>query len=78
MLCRARRNEVREFHVFVSSQEEWVLMTFFAPRLRRVGHEPLQLKIVLMWSHHLLATSKRKDIVAWSHELQLWVLSRPG
>ncbi|GAA5955322.1 hypothetical protein JCM8115_001914 [Rhodotorula mucilaginosa] len=60
------------------AKEEWVLMTFFAPRLRRVGHEPLQLKIVLMWSHHLLATSKRKDIVAWSHELQLWVLSRPG
>ncbi|GAA5885482.1 hypothetical protein JCM3774_003365 [Rhodotorula dairenensis] len=42
------------------------------------GSEPLQLKVVLLWSHHLLATSKRKDIVAWSHELQLWVLSRPG
>ncbi|GAA5981425.1 hypothetical protein JCM10908_004105 [Rhodotorula pacifica] len=42
------------------------------------GSGPLQLKVVLMWSHHLLATSKRKDIVAWSHELDLWVLSRPG
>ncbi|GJN92109.1 hypothetical protein Rhopal_005138-T1 [Rhodotorula paludigena] len=39
---------------------------------------PLQLKTVLLWSHHLLATSKRKDIVAWSTELELYGLSKPG
>ncbi|BGP52607.1 hypothetical protein JCM8202_004865 [Rhodotorula sphaerocarpa] len=39
---------------------------------------PLQLKTTLLWSHHLLATSKRKDIIAWSHELELWGLARPG
>ncbi|GAA5972705.1 hypothetical protein JCM11641_002985 [Rhodosporidiobolus odoratus] len=39
---------------------------------------PLQLKVVLLWSHHLLATGKRKDIVAWSTELELFGLSKPG
>jgi len=35
-------------------------------------------KTVLLWSHHLLATSKRKDIVSWSRELRLAGYSRPG
>ncbi|BGP21381.1 DUF1115 domain containing protein [Rhodotorula toruloides] len=49
------------------------------PNLTRPHHfGRLQLKTVLMWSHHLLATSKRKDIVAWSTELELWGLSKPG
>lgn len=39
---------------------------------------PFQLKTTLLWSHHLLATSKRKDIVAWSTELSLYGLSKPG
>ncbi|GAA5899178.1 hypothetical protein JCM5296_000358 [Sporobolomyces johnsonii] len=39
---------------------------------------PLQLKTTLIWSHHLLATSKRKDIVAWSTELTLFGISKPG
>ncbi|GAA6002792.1 hypothetical protein JCM10207_007684 [Rhodosporidiobolus poonsookiae] len=46
------------------------------PRPRPSG--PLQLKVVLLWSHHLLATSKRKDIVTWSTELELWGFSKPG
>ncbi|BGP28539.1 hypothetical protein JCM10296v2_000275 [Rhodotorula toruloides] len=49
-----------------------------SPALARPPPGPLQLKTVLMWSHHLLATSKRKDIVAWSTELELWGLSKPG
>ncbi|GAA5858833.1 hypothetical protein JCM8547_005006 [Rhodosporidiobolus lusitaniae] len=37
-----------------------------------------QLKTTLLWSHHLLATSKRKDILAISAELELWGVSKPG
>lgn len=32
----------------------------------------------MLWSHHLLATSKRKDILAWSTELSLLGCSRIG
>lgn len=39
---------------------------------------PLHLKLALLWSHHLLATSKRRDIVAWASELDLYVISKPG
>ncbi|GAA5922723.1 uncharacterized protein JCM15063_003402 [Sporobolomyces koalae] len=39
---------------------------------------PIALKTTLIWSHHLLATSKRKDIVAWSTELGLFGVSKPG
>lgn len=39
---------------------------------------PIALKCTLIWSHHLLATSKRKDIVAWSTELKLFGISKPG
>lgn len=38
----------------------------------------LKIKRVLLWSHHLLAISKRKDIVSWSSELSLAGLSKPG
>ena len=37
-----------------------------------------RIKRALLWSHHLLATSKRKDIVTWSRELHLGGFSRPG
>ncbi|CAD0097799.1 unnamed protein product [Aureobasidium mustum] len=37
-----------------------------------------KIKRVVIWSHHLLATSKRKDIQAWSKELSLSGFSRPG
>ncbi|BGP36354.1 hypothetical protein JCM10450v2_000253 [Rhodotorula kratochvilovae] len=48
--------------------------------VERVREEvgPFQLKTTLLWSHHLLATSKRKDIVAWSTELGLYGLAKPG
>ncbi|GAA5909264.1 hypothetical protein JCM6882_003782 [Rhodosporidiobolus microsporus] len=49
-----------------------------APPPQRPKAGPFQLKTTLLWSHHLLATSKRKDIVAWSTELELWGLSKPG
>ncbi|GAA5838062.1 hypothetical protein JCM3766R1_004189 [Sporobolomyces carnicolor] len=39
---------------------------------------PIALKCTLIWSHHLLATSKRKDIIAWSTELSLFGISKPG
>jgi hypothetical protein len=42
------------------------------------GTGPIHLKCTLIWSHHLLATSKRKDIVAWSTELLLFGCSKPG
>jgi hypothetical protein len=32
----------------------------------------------MLWAHHLLATSKRKDLVAWSAELSLLGAARPG
>ena len=37
-----------------------------------------RVKRTILWSHHLLATSKRKDIVNWSRELRLGGYSRPG
>ncbi|GAB7344949.1 hypothetical protein MBLNU457_3382t1 [Dothideomycetes sp. NU457] len=37
-----------------------------------------RIKTTLLWSHHLLATSKRKDIVSWSRSLRLNGYSRPG
>ncbi|KAI4729169.1 DUF1115-domain-containing protein [Aureobasidium sp. EXF-10728] len=37
-----------------------------------------RIKRVVIWSHHLLATSKRKDVQAWSKELSLSGYSRPG
>ena len=36
------------------------------------------IKRTLIWSHHLLATSKRKAILTWSRELCLGGYSRPG
>lgn len=41
------------------------------------SHTP-RIKTTLLWSHHLLATSKRKDIVSWSRSLRLHGYSRPG
>jgi len=41
------------------------------------SHTP-RIKTTLLWSHHLLATSKRKDIVSWSRSLRLNGYSRPG
>ncbi|GAM89643.1 hypothetical protein ANO11243_076820 [Dothideomycetidae sp. 11243] len=38
--------------------------------------EPIRLQ--LFWAHHLLATSKRKDIQSWSRELHLTGWARPG
>ena len=35
-------------------------------------------KRTVIWSHHLLATSKRRSILAWSKELHLGGYSRPG
>ncbi|KAK3061072.1 hypothetical protein LTS18_007082, partial [Coniosporium uncinatum] len=37
-----------------------------------------RIKRVVIWSHHLLATSKRRDILTWSKELHLSGFSRPG
>lgn len=42
-------------------------------RRRRRG-----IKRVVIWTHHLLATSKRRAILAWSKELRLAGYSRPG
>ncbi|KEQ73931.1 DUF1115-domain-containing protein [Aureobasidium namibiae CBS 147.97] len=50
------------------------------PRQGNSAHQQHSAKIkrVVIWSHHLLATSKRKDIQAWSKELSLSGYSRPG
>ncbi|KAK4057704.1 hypothetical protein OIO90_001352 [Microbotryomycetes sp. JL221] len=45
---------------------------------RSVTAPDLRLKVVLFWSHHLLATGKRKNIVQWASELKLWGISKPG
>ena len=39
---------------------------------------PVRLKSALLWSHHLLATSKRKDIQHWSTELNVWAVAKIG
>ncbi len=33
---------------------------------------------IIFWSHHLLSTGKRRNIVDWCAELDLWGISRPG
>lgn len=38
----------------------------------------LSAKCTLLWAHHLLASSKRKDIQHWSTELQVWSIARVG
>jgi hypothetical protein len=43
-----------------------------------VGSDRQRIMRVLIWSHHLLATSKRKDIIDWCLELSLWGISKPG
>lgn len=40
--------------------------------------KPVSLKSALLWSHHLLATSKRKDIQHWSVELRVWAVAKIG
>jgi hypothetical protein len=37
-----------------------------------------KVKTALLWSHHLLANSKRKDIQHWSTELQVWAIAKVG
>lgn len=39
---------------------------------------PQKIKQVVIWSHHLLATSKRRAIQSWSKELRLAGFARPG
>lgn len=39
---------------------------------------PQKVKQVVIWSHHLLATSKRRAIQSWSKELSLRGYARPG
>ena len=41
-------------------------------------NQPSTIKRTLLWSHHLLSTTKRKQIVTWSRELSLTGYSRPG
>lgn len=48
------------------------------PTISTVLQEDLRLKECVLWSHHLLATGKRKDIVNWASELQLYGISKPG
>lgn len=38
----------------------------------------VRLKSALLWSHHLLATSKRKDIQHWAVELEVWAIAKLG
>lgn len=38
----------------------------------------LQCKSALLWAHHLLANSKRKDIQHWSTELKVWAIAKIG
>ncbi|KAK4994013.1 hypothetical protein LTR66_005874 [Elasticomyces elasticus] len=47
------------------------------PKSQKNSAEP-KIKRVVIWSHHLLSTSKRRDILAWSRELHLRGFSRPG
>lgn len=41
-------------------------------------HPSPPVKQVVIWSHHLLATSKRRSIQTWSKELHLSGFARPG
>jgi len=42
------------------------------------ANDELRIKTALLWSHHLLANSKRKDIQHWSIELQVWAVAKIG
>lgn len=45
---------------------------------RQMAATDEQTKRILIWTHHLLSTSKRKSILAWSRSLSLSGFSRPG
>ncbi|KAM0793511.1 hypothetical protein ACM66B_000950 [Microbotryomycetes sp. NB124-2] len=72
--------------VYTSMQEYVTAHPAAPPRPASPKHETasgqqkpdLRTKVVLFWSHHLLATGKRRNIVAWSAELGLWGISKPG
>ncbi|KAF2149636.1 DUF1115-domain-containing protein [Myriangium duriaei CBS 260.36] len=42
------------------------------------SNTPVRIHRLLLWAHHLLATSKRRDILSWSRDLRLSGFSRPG
>lgn len=49
-----------------------------APAQDEHGPARLRMKSALLWAHHLLANSKRKDIQHWSTELKVWVIAKIG
>lgn len=78
-----------EYPVFTlfTEMREWVASRPLAtatlsdppPRQLKPTEPPrLCLKEVLIWSHHLLATGKRKSIIQWATELEIWGISKPG
>ncbi|CAO1638172.1 unnamed protein product [Sympodiomycopsis kandeliae] len=44
----------------------------------RQQKQQIILSRTIIWSHHLIAPSKRKDFSNWSHELNLWILLKIG
>lgn len=46
------------------------------PQPLRTTEEPDDLAI--LWAHHLLATSKRRDLVKWANELGIVGWAKPG
>lgn len=84
----AAAEEYPTFYVFTNMQEhvsavESSLESENAASRTVTSNEPPQRKAVetkcaLLWSHHLLAMSKRKDIQHWSVELKLWSLAKIG
>ena len=73
------------FEVFSSLQETIVALPLQQDdNVKRVvspQSEPmpkLSTKCALLWAHHLLAPSKRKDIQQWAAELQVWAIAKTG
>ncbi|KAF1355086.1 hypothetical protein BDV97DRAFT_409471, partial [Delphinella strobiligena] len=58
--------------------EQWKESTDEDIRSSHGYSDKQDIKQVVIWSHHLLATSKRRDIQAWSRELNLDGFARPG
>lgn len=69
---------INEFMEFIATiQQSSTEATPVSPG-HRAQDSDSSIKRAVVWSHHLLATSKRRSIVSWSKELRLDGFSRPG
>lgn len=64
--------------VLREAEDDEAVNTMTAPDHPAPAPRRLRSKSALLWAHHLLANSKRKDIQHWSTELKVWAIAKIG